>query len=582
MKTKLLSQNLSRIWASLIINELYQNQITQFYISPGMRNAPLIAALDHLKQFYPEIQMIICVDERAAAYRALGYSKATGKPSVLICTSGTAMANYYPAVIEAYKSNLPLIIISADRPPELSYCDDNQTIDQIKFFGKYVRGEMSLSPELEISPLALTTTISNLIHKSLFPQMGPVHLNAPFREPLENTSTSIPASYIELANFQMNRMLPSTAYAELETHLSKKGLMDLAKRLNSSEKGILVIGSLTPVEDLKIIKNFVQKLSWPTYFDISSSLKYEFNLQNNTLPTFDHPEVQEELVKNPPHTILHIGGRLTSKHYYSILKKLPDINLITLNKSIDKEDPSHHTKLRINADIGPTLHGLYDLIAPQFNQQKYSERFYKFSEEKRKIIDAGPLSFPLVSKTIIDLIPDDRILYLGNSTAVRSFDSYISQDINKHITVATNRGVSGIEGFIASSCGLADGTHREVNLVFGDISFIHDLNSLYFLKTLNTPIKMIVINNFSGGIFTLLPINKETDVIKYIASPHQNTFENAAKLAEIEYLAVTNKNDLKNKLMETFNKTHHCLLEIFVNNDENISVYELLRTIKLD
>ena len=138
MKTKLLSQNLSRIWASLIINELYQNNITQFYISPGMRNAPLIAALNHLKKLYPNIQMIICVDERAAAFRALGHSKATGKPSVLICTSGTALANYYPAVIEAYKSNLPLIIISADRPPELSYCDDNQTIDQIKIFGKYV------------------------------------------------------------------------------------------------------------------------------------------------------------------------------------------------------------------------------------------------------------------------------------------------------------------------------------------------------------------------------------------------------------------------------------------------------------
>jgi 2-succinyl-5-enolpyruvyl-6-hydroxy-3-cyclohexene-1-carboxylate synthase len=165
---------------------------------------------------------------------------------------------------------------------------------------------------------------------------------------------------------------------------------------------------------------------------------------------------------------------------------------------------------------------------------------------------------------------------------VRSFDSYISKDINKHLTVATNRGVSGIEGFIASSCGFADGRNIEVNLVFGDISLIHDLNSLYFLKELKTPIKIIVINNFSGGIFTLLPINKETEVIKYIASPHSNTFENAAKLAEIEYLSITNKSDLKNKLVETFNKSHHCLLEIFVNNEENINVYDILRTIKLD
>ena len=118
---KLLSQNINRIWSSLIIDEFIKNGITQFYLSPGMRNAPLIAAMIHLQKFHKELEIILCMDERGASYRALGYSKATGKPSVLVCTSGTALANYTPAVIEAKKSGLPLIILSADRPPELTF-----------------------------------------------------------------------------------------------------------------------------------------------------------------------------------------------------------------------------------------------------------------------------------------------------------------------------------------------------------------------------------------------------------------------------------------------------------------------------
>lgn len=170
---KLLSQNINRIWSSLIIDEFIKNGITQFYLSPGMRNAPLIAAMIHLQKFHNELEIILCMDERGASFRALGYTKATGKPSVLVCTS-ERLANYMPAVVEAKKSNLPLIVLSADRPAELTFCDDNQTIDQTKFFGDYIQGEMGLgAPTIDISPLAMTSSLSNLIHKSLYPQKVP-------------------------------------------------------------------------------------------------------------------------------------------------------------------------------------------------------------------------------------------------------------------------------------------------------------------------------------------------------------------------------------------------------------------------
>ncbi len=579
---KLLSQNINRIWSSLIIDEFVKNGITQFYLSPGMRNAPLIAAMVHLQKFDKKIEIVLCIDERGASYRALGYSKATGKPAVLICTSGTAMANYMPAVVEAKKSNLPLIVLSADRPAELTFCDDNQTIDQTKFFGDFIQGQMNLgSPTIEISPLAMTSSLSNLIHKSLFPQKGPVHFNCAFREPLEDTVIPVPADYLSLAKIQIERTGPSTRYVNLETTPSKSAVTEIAELLKNSKTGLLVVGSLAPHESTATVQEFVKLLNWPTYFDVSSSLKYAFNLNDGALPTFDHPEFQADLVNNPPETVFHIGGRLTSKHYYSFLKKVPQINLITLSLNLEKEDPSHHTKIRLNSSINSTL----ESIMGYFDGMKLPKKtlaldFEAFTKSKIKLIDDGPLAYPSISKIIIDHIPDNSTLYIGNSTVVRTFDAYFSYDNRKNIKVATNRGVSGIEGFIASTAGYIDGSQKETYLIVGDVAFIHDLNSLLFLKDIKTPMKIIVVNNDGGGIFTLLPINKEKSVLDYISSPHGQNFKKTAESFGIDYVGVSNRSEFLEAFKSMQTKNHHTIMEVFFDHEINKGVYDQLRTIK--
>jgi 2-succinyl-5-enolpyruvyl-6-hydroxy-3-cyclohexene-1-carboxylate synthase len=580
---KLLSQNINRIWSSLIIDEFVKNGITQFYLSPGMRNAPLIAALIHFQKFHKDIKIVLGMDERGASYRALGFTKATGIPAVLICTSGTAMANYTPAVVEAKKSNLPLIILSADRPPELTFCDDNQTIDQTKFFGNYIQGEMGLgAPTVDISPLAMTSSLSNLIHKSLFPQKGPVHFNCAFREPLEDSEIPVPKDYLRLAKIQIERSGPSTRYVNLETTPDKIALAEIAELLKKSPTGLLVVGSLAPNESSALVEEFAKNLNWPTYFDVSSSLKYAFNLNDDAIPTFDHPEVQAELIKNPPATVFHIGGRLTSKHYYSFLKQVPEINLITLNLNLEKEDPSHHTKIRINAHINSTLESIMSYFeGVKLPKKSWPLSFEAFAKNKIKIIDNGPLSYPSLSKMIIDNIADQSTLYIGNSTVVRTFDAYFSFTNKKSLRVATNRGVSGIEGFVASSCGFIDGSQKEVYLIIGDVSFIHDLNSLYFLKDMTTPLKIILVNNDGGGIFTLLPIHKEKSVLDYISSPHGQTFKKTAASFDIDYVQVTEKENFLKAFKEMQSKNHHTILEVIFDHETNKSVYDQLRTIKL-
>ncbi len=578
-----LSQNINRIWASIIINEFVKNNITHFYFSPGMRNAPLVAALCFYKKQYPEIEIITCIDERGASYRALGYSKATGKPCVLLCTSGTALANYYPAVIEAYKTQLPLIIISADRPKEQIYSGDNQTINQNKIFGAYVRGELDLgSPTQEISPRDIATNLTNLIFKAKCIEPGPVHLNCPFREPLEDSLQDIPSDYLAKAQLVITSKLPSTQYLQTQNTIATEELNLFLEKISKVKPGILIIGSLPPSLELNIIRNFIRLLNWPVYLDISSSLKYEFSLAQNAIPTFDHPEVITEILNNPPNTVLHIGGRLTSKHYYNFLKSLSHTELITLNESTEKEDPSHLTNFRLVANIKSTLNVINNwLDGENVLRQTTTYNFENIITKKRNIIDESPLSYPLISKTIIESLPDNEILYIANSTIVRSFDSYSSLEEQKKLLIATNRGVSGIEGLIASSCGFIDACNKDIYLIIGDISLMHDLNSLYFLKGLKNNLKIILINNFGGGIFTLLPISHEEEVLSYITSPHQETFETIASNFHLHYTKVNEVKDLRPSLTDLKNLSTHGIVEIMVNHKENKNVYDILRTIKI-
>lgn len=547
-----------------------------------MRNAPLIAALSFYKKLYPELKIFTCIDERGASYRALGYTKATGTPSVLLCTSGTALANYYPAVIEAYKSNLPLVVISADRPKEQILSGDNQTINQNNIYSEFLKAELDLGiPSIEVSPRDLATNISNLISKAVLYEQGPIHLNCPFREPLENTLQEVAKNYIVAANDLVNTNYPATDYLKTSTILATQELNYLANLITKPGAGILIIGSLPPSCNLEPIRNFIKALGWPVYLDVSSSLKYEYSLHEGAIPTFDHPEVLSEFIANPPETILHVGGRLTSKHYYSFLSSLPLSNLITINNNSNKEDPSHHTKIRINADINPILNALTNLLGPQKRAECSPLDFKKFVDNKRKIIEDGPLSYPIISKQVIESLPDNSTIYIANSTVVRSFDSYCSLSGAKRLTVATNRGVSGIEGFIASSCGFIDGNDKDIYLIIGDVSFMHDLNSLYFLKTLQHKLKIILINNYGGGIFTLLPIHKEEEVISYITSPHQENFEKIASNFNLQYTKVNEVSELSSAISNLQNFDGHAILEIFVDHQINKNVYDQLRTIKI-
>lgn len=570
-----LFENTSRLWASVIITELVRNDVTEFYVSPGMRNAPLTAAITYNEK----ANLIEGMDERAASYRALGAAKAKGKPVALVCTSGTALANYMPAIIEARRSNVPLIVISSDRPKELAISDANQTINQENLYGNFVTAQLNLNaPDEHFGLSALVSNICHLLKSTWFPEKGPVHINAPFREPLDNKKAPIAQKMIDEANAYFKKERPYTSYNSVVISPSEEVLTEMAKKFNQAKRPFVVVGK-TLENDISGITTFLQSTNAWTFIDVSSSIKYHFPLSKQAVPSMDHPEVYEYFKNNPPDVIFHFGGRLTGKHYYRFLQEHPHIEVITINGALNNEDPSHQVGRRVECNTEDFCKKILPLI--QERKEKSENVWEKFIQQKRELIESHELSYPYISKNIVELTPDNEILYIANSTVIRSFDSYMHETQQKDLTIYCNRGVSGIEGLLSSALGASDIEKRPVTLVIGDVSLFHDLNALFYLKKDARPLQVVIVNNYGGGIFTLLPVANEKEVLKHLVTSHEIDFSKISEAFGIEHTRVYDKENFKNEYLNFYSNPRPRVLEVVISNDENIKVYNQLKTVKL-
>ncbi len=590
-------KNISRVWSLIIIDQLIKSGVRYFNISPGLRNAPLIKALVTKKReaSFP-IDLTVGLDERSAAFRALGQAKASGKPSALLCTSGTALANYFPAVIEARISGVPLVVLSADRPSELVEAGANQSIDQNNLFGRYTRFFLNPGPPSEDTPpRSLATSINQAIKEAQnTPFMpGPVHINIPLREPLDESSTTFnsrlwPEEVLSL----LKENQPSTSFLIPKpsdaSNLLPSEKEVLKEALFKSNKVLIVVGHLPPASSKEGLKKLLKLLQKPFNLDVTSGLKYSFSLADGATPAFDHPEVLNHYENEKIDSIIHFGGRLTSKFYYKFLEKNPSVNLISVQNTSEKEDPSYRTKYRIlrepNELAKQILENFKNELANENEKETISKNIWNSVVlKKRAIIDKSPLTFPAISKSLVELVPNDSTLFLANSTCIRSFDYYVSVDKVKNLTIMSHRGVSGIEGMIASSWGYLDCKKEDpFTLVIGDISFIHDLNSLHFLTEESRPFIIIVVNNGGGGIFNLLPISEEEDIMPFISSPHKTNLKYAAKTFGISFTSINTINQLEGAYKSALQSKKATIIEAIVDDEVNRNIYKQLKTVRLN
>ena len=571
-----LDDHLNLLWSSLIVAEFIKNGIDTFFISPGNRSVPLISALTYENRAYKKA----CPDERAAGYRALGYAKATGRAGVLVCTSGTAPANYYPAVIEASREDVPMIILSADRPPELVGSDANQTIVQENLYGRYCRDSLFLPCPDAAYPLeALLTKIDYLVNS----HAGPVHINCPFRDPLTpgaSGAAPVPASILKKARTLFNQPEPFTTYAR---KTAAPDLSALLETVQKTKRGLIVVGRLDTPEDADAVGNLLDRLDWPVFCDIASSLKGVL-VRDRQIFSLDHPEAVRLIKDYNPDVILQFGSGLVSKHYYASILPQCKATVIQISPRSGLRDPAHRVNLRIDAPVSTVAGDLIKTAFPAVNPEIYARLMRpmgKLALEVEQTIPQDKLSFAFIASILSGAVPEGEGLFAGNSIAIRALDAVVPARPRK-IRVISNRGVSGIEGNIATCVGFAEASGHRVTAVIGDISFLHDLNSLLLLKQSTMPVILMVVNNGGGRIFERLPISDYPEILHpLMTTPHNMNFKHLAAQFDLAYAKITGPRELLRCYKKALKSDKSALLEVIVSPEDDLRVFQSMQQVRL-
>ncbi|MCO5199227.1 MAG: 2-succinyl-5-enolpyruvyl-6-hydroxy-3-cyclohexene-1-carboxylic-acid synthase [Anaerolineae bacterium] len=565
---------LNTVWGRLIVEELVRNGVTYFVVSPGSRSTPLTAAVAG----NPTAHAIIATDERGAAFHALGYARATGNAAALICTSGTAAANYLPAIIEADADRLPLLVLSADRPPELRDSGANQTIVQPGMFANYVRQQVDMPcPDVAIAPAFVLTTIDQAVYAARRQPAGPVHLNCMFRKPLDPVDRAPDPAYVAgIASWQAGRV-PYTTYAHTVTAPSPGVLQALAGELNGIKRGVLVIGRIDTPPERADVAQLARKLNWPVFADITSGLRLGAELPNliayyDQILLGDAPQ---------PDAVVHIGGQLVSSRYQQWVERVRPRQHILIAPHPDRHDPGHTVTVRYEA----ALHTLATSLTPHLSPSaatEWLEHWLDVNHRVNAILDTiqseigNPISEIAVARSLSRLLSAESALWLGSSMPIRDMDMFAAAD-GAAVPVAANRGASGIDGTLAAATGFAAGLDRPVTLLCGDLTFLHDLSSLTLLRHLSQPLIIIVINNQGGGIFHFLPIADNDAVFEpYFGTPHPYTFSHLAAAFDLDYHAPVTIAGFEEAYRSAETTRRHTLIEVRTERTINVSQHRAL------
>jgi 2-succinyl-5-enolpyruvyl-6-hydroxy-3-cyclohexene-1-carboxylate synthase len=580
------SPNLNYLWSLLIVEELTRLGVDYFCISPGSRSSPLTMAVG----FNPKTQSFVHFDERGTAFHALGYVSANKKPAVLIATSGTALANMFPAIIEASKKKLPLIILTADRPPELRNTGANQTIDQVKIFGDYVRFFFDLpTPTEEIRPEFVLTTIDQAVARAKGELPGPVHINVMLREPLSPVKAQLNTEhYLRSIPAWLESAAPYTTYNAYEKTLSVETIDHITGKINDIKSGLIVCGKLGGKEDMEAALKLSEKLHWPIFADITSGLRLG-QKNKNIISYFDQILLSDAVGKHLKiDGILHLGGRMTSKRYYDFIEHHRPADYIMVINHPLRNDPAHVTTERVQSKI----HHFVDVTIDKLTERKANvfltylqkanttvhEMINHYFESQNELFESPhDLCEPEVARMITQHIGADSGLFIASSLPIRDMDMYAVTDKNS-VVVSANRGASGIDGIIASAAGFCKGIKKSTTLLVGDLAFLYDLNSLTMLKALDKPLTIVVINNDGGGIFNFLPIARDNKQFeKFFGTPHQLTFEHAAKLFELNYHKPKTKTEFIDVYIKSAKAKHSTIIEIESSRENNVKVHQNLQ-----
>jgi 2-succinyl-5-enolpyruvyl-6-hydroxy-3-cyclohexene-1-carboxylate synthase len=558
--------NLLTVWSRLLVESLRASGVRQAVVSPGSRSTPLLAALLETDR----VELFSMLDERVAAFFALGLAKASGSPPLLLCTSGSAGAHYYPAVLEAEAARLPLVIVTADRPPELHGCGAPQTVDQQHLYGSHVRHFVDLGvaePAAEAVEGMLVASRA-AVRASLAPVPGPVQVNMPVRKPLEPLVATDPGFGAAERRFEQTA---AQVWSRLEANApvlddawDEPQLSELVASLKACRRGLVVAGPRPfsgcqqAGELRRLVSDLAARLDFALAPEATSGLRFG---QDAALGCFTSMLRCDGVADLLPEVVLQIGRPPVATAWYDWVERMIDAGGRLLVVSADAEcDPTRRADAIVVGDPAAVCRQLLEQLEPATGQgAAYLQRVREIDhrlmrlQEQRLEACGDPLSEAGVVRQIVHHLPVGALLAVGNSLPIRLLEEWGGAR-SPTLHVDCQRGLNGIDGLVAGFAGLVSGLERSRSgdaalpaavLVLGDVSALHDVGGFAALAEIETtPCAVVVLNNDGGRIFEQLPVRSSALWQAESASgrgqdfwltSHARTFQPIADLHDVEY-----------------------------------------------
>ncbi|AUW63978.1 MULTISPECIES: 2-succinyl-5-enolpyruvyl-6-hydroxy-3-cyclohexene-1-carboxylic-acid synthase [Staphylococcus] len=529
-------------------SELYAYGVREVVISPGSRSTPLAIAFEA----HPNIKTWIHPDERSAAFFALGLIKGSERPVAILCTSGTAAANYTPAIAESQISRIPLIVLTSDRPHELRSVGAPQAINQVNMFANYINFQFDM-PVADGSQEMLNTINYQMQIASQYlygPHRGPIHFNLPFREPLT-------------PDLEMTENLKSEH--KILPHYQKNIDIQDIKNVLKDKKGLIIVGDMQH-QAVDQILTYATIHDLPILADPLSQLR-KFN-HPNVITTYDllyrsHLNIDADF-------IIRVGKPVISKKLNQWLTRTNAFQILVQNNDkIDVFPTPPHISYEISAnDFFRSL-----VNEPTVNRKDWIERWQSIEAQSRKAITqhmSQATDESAFVSTLIQKLTKDDALFVSNSMPIRDVDNLL---FDSEVEVYANRGANGIDGVISTALGMA--VHKRVTLLIGDLAFYHDMNGLLMAKLNDIHINIVILNNDGGGIFSYLP--QKTAAEQYFerlfGTPTGLNFEYTAMLYDFSFKRLNNITDFS---QVSFSNMNSYIYEMITNREDNLEQHQLL------
>lgn len=551
----------NRVWSKVLLETLVRQGVQHFCIAPGSRSTPLTLEAVAL-QNASKARCYAHFDERGLGFFALGIAKSVQQPVAVIVTSGTAAAELYPAIIEARQSGVNLIVLTADRPPELWECGANQAILQQNMFADYPVAAINLpKPATDYAAQWLIATVEQACFKQR-QCPGVVHINVPFAEPLYDADPAQIDNHPWLTPIQ--RWLSQNKPWQQHPEAQQEVLMHEHWDNWRTKRGVIVAGQLSP-EQAMGINSWANTMGWILLTDIQSGVE-------PTTPYADiwlaNQTVRQKLLQAD--ILIQFGSRFISKRINQFLNEFNG-EFWVVEAGQNDVDPYHHNLTRFNAKAHHWLRA-----HPPLRQKPWLLEPLALSKFCAGFIEqqvGGNLNEASLAHHIERVLPYNGILFLGNSLFVRLVDALTK--LPEGYPIYTNRGASGIDGLLATAAGIAVGRDQPLVAMIGDTSTLYDLNSFALFKNVNQPTIIFVINNNGGAIFDMLPVDEEVKE-QFYRLPHNSDFSQVAAMFDLKYAHPYTWADLSSVLKQAYARRKTTLIEIKTNPSDGSATYKRL------